>query len=129
MYASHEIGRSRRLYDICCGKAIFVFSTKRPVFSIMNVPTLAAPLDTSALSPQVNKSDTNAFVTSSDPWPRPYYFEDGLRRVAPYFYTYNTFCKARWQGREILDVFVEEFRDRSLEYYVRTIKSKRKLQR
>jgi tRNA pseudouridine synthase 9 len=52
-----------------------------------------------------------------EPWPRPYYFEDGLRRVSPYFYTYNTWCKERWRGRELVDVFQNEFRDRPLEYY------------
>ncbi|KAK4126659.1 pseudouridine synthase [Parathielavia appendiculata] len=53
----------------------------------------------------------------SEPWPRPYYFEDGLRRVSPYFYTYNTWCKERWRGRKLVDVFESEFRDRPLEYY------------
>ncbi|ESZ98470.1 pseudouridine synthase [Sclerotinia borealis F-4128] len=56
-------------------------------------------------------------ITPSDPWPRPYYLDHGLRRVAPYHYTYNTSCKQRWRGREILDIFSSEFRDRPLEYY------------
>ena len=56
-------------------------------------------------------------TTPCDPWPPPYVFSDGLRRVAPYHYTYNTFCKQRWRGREILDIFGSEFRDRSKEYY------------
>lgn len=56
-------------------------------------------------------------ITPCDPWPRPYYLSDGLRRVAPYHYTYNTFCKQRWRGREILDIFASEFRDRTREYY------------
>ncbi|KAK4466466.1 pseudouridine synthase [Cladorrhinum samala] len=51
------------------------------------------------------------------PVPRPYFFEDGLRRVAPYFYTYNTWVKERWRGRQLIDVFESEFRDRPLEYY------------
>jgi len=57
-------------------------------------------------------------VTPCDPWPRPYYLENGLRRVAPYHFTYNTYCKERWRGRELLDIFASEFRDRPLEYYV-----------
>ncbi|PMD25284.1 pseudouridine synthase [Hyaloscypha hepaticicola] len=56
-------------------------------------------------------------VTPCDPWPRPYFLENGLRRVAPYHYTYNTYCKERWRGRELLDIFSSEFRDRPLEYY------------
>ncbi len=58
-----------------------------------------------------------------DPWPRPYYLEGGLRRVLPYHFTYNTNCKQRWRGRELLDIFESEFRDRPLEYYVRSTPS------
>ncbi|KAI8962683.1 pseudouridine synthase [Daldinia sp. FL1419] len=50
-------------------------------------------------------------------WPRPYHFENGLRRVAPYHFTYKTWCKQRWRGRRLLDIFESEFRDRPLEYY------------
>lgn len=60
-------------------------------------------------------------ITPCDPWPRPYYVEGGLRRVAPYHYTYNTYCKQRWRGRELLDIFATEFRDRSREYYKHAI--------
>jgi len=62
-------------------------------------------------------------ITPCDPWPRPYYLENGLRRVAPYHFTYNTFCKQRWRGREILDIFAAEFRDRSREYYKTAIET------
>jgi len=57
-------------------------------------------------------------ITPCDPWPRPYFLENGLRRVAPYHFTYNTYCKERWRGRELLDIFASEFRDRPVEYYV-----------
>lgn len=60
-------------------------------------------------------------ITPCDPWPRPYYLENGLRRVAPYHFTYNTFCKQRWRGRGILDIFSAEFRDRTREYYQNAI--------
>ena len=59
-------------------------------------------------------------TTPCDPWPRPYYLEEGLRKVHPYHYTYNTYCKERWRGRELLDIFATEFRDRPQAYYVRT---------
>jgi hypothetical protein len=54
------------------------------------------------------------------PWPAPYYLHDGLRRVRPYHFTYNTWVKGRWRGRSILDVFASEFRDRTYDYYVRS---------
>ncbi|KAI5811111.1 pseudouridine synthase [Peziza echinospora] len=50
-----------------------------------------------------------------------YYFEDGLRRVVPYHYTYNTFCKERWRGKSLLEIFLTEFRDRPEEYYTKAI--------
>ncbi|KAK5167728.1 DRAP deaminase [Saxophila tyrrhenica] len=50
-------------------------------------------------------------LTPCDPWPRPYFLEDGLRR----------WCKQRWRGREILDIFRDEFRDRTPEYYAKSI--------
>ncbi|KKA24048.1 hypothetical protein T310_1929 [Rasamsonia emersonii CBS 393.64] len=62
-------------------------------------------------------------VTPCDPWPGPYYFEGGLRRVKPYHYTYNTYCKERWRGRELLEIFTTEFRDRPPEYYKHAIES------
>lgn len=43
----------------------------------------------------------------------------GLRKVPPYWYPYTTMAKMRWLGREILEVVSTEFRDRSMEYYVR----------
>ncbi|KAL8832450.1 MAG: hypothetical protein Q9191_000270 [Dirinaria sp. TL-2023a] len=56
-------------------------------------------------------------TTPCDPWPRPYYLADGLRKVMPYHYTYNTNCKERWRGRRILDIYATEYRDRKPEYY------------
>lgn len=44
-----------------------------------------------------------------------------LRKIKPYYFTYKTFCKLRWRDRELLDVFVSEFRDRTAEYYKKTI--------
>lgn len=62
-----------------------------------------------------------ASTTHADPWPRPYYFEDGLRRMKPYHFTYSTWCKERWRQRELIEIFESEFRDRPLEYYRRAM--------
>ncbi|QUC20543.1 uncharacterized protein UV8b_04784 [Ustilaginoidea virens] len=56
-------------------------------------------------------------------WPPPYYFEGDLRRVRPYFWTYNTYCKERWRGRSLIEVFESEFRDRPAEYYRNTMET------
>lgn len=52
-----------------------------------------------------------------DIWPRPYRIENGLRIVEPYYFTYQTYCKERWRGRPLIDIYDSEFRDRPLEYY------------
>ncbi|KAG5644501.1 hypothetical protein DXG03_008243 [Asterophora parasitica] len=43
----------------------------------------------------------------------------GLKKIPPYWYPYTTMAKLRWLGRELLEVVSTEFRDRSMEYYVR----------
>ena len=40
----------------------------------------------------------------------------GLRRLPPYWYEYTTRAKVRWIGRQIVEVFTTEFRDRTKEY-------------
>ncbi|KAK7498904.1 hypothetical protein BaRGS_00009996 [Batillaria attramentaria] len=39
-----------------------------------------------------------------------YYFENGLRKVYPYHYTFSTYAKERWYGRTLQDIFENEFR-------------------
>ena len=47
-----------------------------------------------------------------------FYFENGLRKVRPYEYHYQTYAKGRWLNRTIEDVFLKEFADRPPSYYV-----------
>lgn len=47
-----------------------------------------------------------------------YYFENGLRKVKPYFFVYRAYAKGRWMHRPLLQVFVQEFQDRDEKYYV-----------
>ncbi|OBZ69918.1 Uncharacterized protein C18B11.02c [Grifola frondosa] len=54
--------------------------------------------------------------TSSTTVARPH-SSQGLKKIPPYWYPYTTMAKARWLGREILEVVSTEFRDRSMEYY------------
>lgn len=64
-----------------------------------------------------NKPLPDVLTTPADPWPRPYYVEGGLKRVKPYHFTYSTWCKERWRGRTLIEIFESEFRDRPLAYY------------
>ncbi|WFD34928.1 hypothetical protein MCUN1_001774 [Malassezia cuniculi] len=42
----------------------------------------------------------------------------GLRRLEPYWHEFCVKAKTRWHGRELLEVFTTEFRDRTKEYYL-----------
>lgn len=54
-----------------------------------------------------------------------YYFEAGLRKVYPYYFDFKTYCKGRWIGTSLLDVFKNEFRAESIEYYQKAAKEGR----
>ncbi|XP_068107773.1 pseudouridylate synthase RPUSD2 [Hyperolius riggenbachi] len=45
------------------------------------------------------------------------YLENGLRKVRPYYFHFETYCKGRWLGKSLMDVFSSEFRAQPLEYY------------
>ncbi|XP_053115028.1 pseudouridylate synthase RPUSD2 isoform X1 [Hemicordylus capensis] len=61
-------------------------------------------------NPGVSFSDAHFAETT-------YYFESGLRKVRPYFFDFQTYCKGRWVGKSLLHVFGTEFRAQPLEYY------------
>lgn len=74
--------------------------------------------------PSPHDDQADALKTpSGDMWPRPYVIDDDLRRVVPYYFTYNTYCKERWRGRSLIEIFQDEFRDRPPEYYRRAMES------
>lgn len=54
-----------------------------------------------------------------------YYFEVGLRKVYPYYYDFKTYCKGRWIGKSLLEVFKSEFRSESIDYYYKAVKAGR----
>ncbi|KAI1657185.1 pseudouridine synthase [Daldinia decipiens] len=92
-------------------------STTTPAAIIMpDIKALTITDPTTAMKKE-NGISSDLATPCADIWPRPYYFENGLRRVAPYHFTYKTWCKQRWRGRKLIDVFESEFRDRPLAYY------------
>ncbi|KAG0339646.1 hypothetical protein BG004_006722 [Podila humilis] len=54
-----------------------------------------------------------------------YYFDNGLRKIKPYFFKYQTYAKGRWLGRPLIEVFNTEFRDRDNTFYERAIRDGR----
>ncbi|OEL21694.1 RNA pseudouridine synthase 7, partial [Dichanthelium oligosanthes] len=55
---------------------------------------------------------------------RPYYFEfiSHVIRNRHFLYFSNAYVKNRWAGKTIVDLFTDEFKGRSREYYVRAVK-------
>lgn len=68
---------------------------------------------TAALSPPLKAKDDDVEQSKNKA-------STGLKKIPPYWYPYTTMAKGRWLGREILEVVSTEFRDRSMEFYVRT---------
>lgn len=54
-----------------------------------------------------------------------YYFEGGLRKVRPYYFDFQTYCKGRWVGRSLKHVFSTEFRSQPLAYYEAAVRAGR----
>lgn len=73
-----------------------------------------SPPTTSAPAQKRQKGKQPFWTDSIKP---TYLFENGLRKVKPYYFEYKTFAKERWYGRTLLDVFRKEFRDRTEAYY------------
>lgn len=118
--------RTRNLHTM--SKAAEIPSPANADAPAISIPDLAPLSVTGTKSAEGAAAETRALApaptTQPEPaWPAPYYFENGLRRVAPYHYTYKTWCKERWRGRKVLDVFESEFRDRPLSYYKHAIET------
>ncbi|EAK88757.1 Yd1036cp-like RluD, S4+type 1 pseudouridine synthase [Cryptosporidium parvum Iowa II] len=51
--------------------------------------------------------------------------EDYVVVVPPYMFEYESFCKLRWRDRTLRDLFLNEFRTRPIEEYLRLIDQRR----
>ncbi|XP_043216269.1 RNA pseudouridylate synthase domain-containing protein 2-like isoform X1 [Amphibalanus amphitrite] len=78
---------------------------------------LQAKLETKALKAKRPGFTDERYTETS------YWFENGLRKVYPYYFTFTTFTKGRWVGEKILDVFAREFRAHPAEEYERCIRA------
>nr|XP_039260815.1 RNA pseudouridylate synthase domain-containing protein 2-like [Styela clava] len=54
-----------------------------------------------------------------------YYFENGFRKVVPYDHKYDTFCKGRWEGKSLREIYTSEFRLHPVQFYEKSIEEKR----
>ncbi|XP_022770730.1 RNA pseudouridine synthase 7-like isoform X3 [Durio zibethinus] len=51
-----------------------------------------------------------------------YIFHNGKRHVRPYYFEFVSHVNKRWEGKTIVDLFAQEFRGRSKDYYVSAVK-------
>lgn len=73
------------------------------------------------LNDDTNTLSKNKTIHEEEAEGASYSIDGRLRRVNPYFFTYLTYCKMRWRDRNLLDIFVNEFRDRDADFYKKTI--------
>lgn len=52
-----------------------------------------------------------------------YYFENGLRKVYPYYYSFTVYAKGRWYGSRLVDVFAKEFQNYTVESCARAVEA------
>lgn len=50
-----------------------------------------------------------------------YIFQNGLRYVKPYIFTFQVYAKRRWYNRPLIEVLAEEFRGYTYDYYKKAI--------
>ena len=50
-----------------------------------------------------------------------YYFENNLRKVQPYTNEFLAYCKLRWRGIALYDVYCKEFLANTPQYYAQAI--------
>ncbi|KAI7902588.1 pseudouridine synthase [Cokeromyces recurvatus] len=60
---------------------------------------------------------TNTLKEETDLDTANYYFENGFRKVKPYYFQFRVFAKQRMIGKTVLNAFLSEFRGRSEQYY------------
>ncbi|KAG0024221.1 hypothetical protein BGZ81_007793 [Podila clonocystis] len=81
--------------------------------------------------PKKQKKRVDLIKPEDDLLNAEYYFDNGksfilcLRKINPYFFKYQTYAKGRWLGRQLIEVFNTEFRDRDNTFYERAIKDGR----
>jgi tRNA pseudouridine synthase 9 len=95
------------------------------------IPTLTPPesptistlpsVETSKVRRKINPK--TVYAPHAERQTGKYTISKGLRRVEPYYWTYNTFAKGRWLGRPLLEIFTCEMRDRSHAYYKTAIEA------
>eukprot|EP00898_Chlorokybus_atmophyticus_P000777 jgi/Chlat1/16/ChrspC226771S00901 len=49
--------------------------------------------------------------------PDDYIIKDGRRWVRPYFFDFISHVKPRWEGRSVINIFEDEFKGRTRQYY------------
>lgn len=78
-----------------------------------------------SLTPTSNSMDIVWQTPANSPLRDDYIFHKGRRHVKPYYFEFICHVKNRWTGKTVVDVFTQEFKGRSYDYYVTAVKSGR----
>lgn len=110
-----------RFSDLSMGKErlipkhVFDKMTEHEIKLIKSITTSCEDLEQIQEAIRVRKKYRLTIRLPEDMNDSAYYVENGLRKVYPYPYLYQTYAKKRWIGRKLKDVLREEFRDISEE--------------
>lgn len=92
-------------------KHIFDKLTEDEIKLIENVRTSCIDLGLIQEAIKVRKKHRLTIRLPEDMEDSEYYIENGLRKVYPYPYLFQSYAKRRWKGRKLKDVLKQEFRD------------------
>lgn len=78
---------------------------------------------------KMSEADENMEIVwqtpANPPHRQDYIFRDGVRYVKPYYFEFISHVKNRWKGKTIVDLFTDEFKGRTRDYYVSAVKAGR----
>lgn len=92
-------------------KRVFDKLTADDVHLIENIKTSCSDLEKIQAAIKLRRKNSLSIRLPEDDNDSTYFIENGLRKVYPYPYLYQTYAKRRWLGRKLKDVLKEEFRD------------------
>ena len=74
--------------------------------------------------PLLGKRDKPDPAPEEEPEKSHYHFKEGLRFVHPYSHSFTCHAKRRWIGQLLIDIYSDEFKAFSADYYAKAIEAK-----
>jgi RluA family pseudouridine synthase len=124
--------KQRRAKSIAAAEARTMRTAPSTTTSTTTTATTTSTSSTSSSTPSIdNRESTEADEESSSTFTcdvspstlqeTHYYFNDRLRYVQPYYYTFESWTKRRWLNRSLLEVMAQEFTNYGRAYFEKKI--------